>query len=105
METTCVYLGPWEGGTWGNDEIVVAYQWFDTEEAANAAKEAVMALAQEMTQQALSEHGEYCQRTLEWLDARGLDADFLSEPDGPSQYHVYTTDAFPSNRYASRSYE
>lgn len=45
MESVPYYGGPEEGGWWGRDRVVVAYQWFETEEGAEAAREAVVALA------------------------------------------------------------
>lgn len=82
------YGGPEEGGWWGSDCNLVAYQQFDTQEALEAAKTSVEALAAELTAQSRREFGEQCLREMEWLESRGLDADFLPEPDGETTYFV-----------------
>lgn len=104
MERNRVYLGPWEGGTWGDDTTVAAWQYFESEEMANAAKESVEKLAAELTEESRKEHGEWCLRTMDWLEARGLEADFLPEPDGPTEYYVWVGKEIPSPERASREY-
>lgn len=84
------YGGPEEGGWWGHDDKLVAYQWFPTEELASDALEAVKQRAEEMNAQERQEFGDYCLRQLEWLEARGLDSDFLPEPDGELRYWATT---------------
>lgn len=84
------YGGPEEGGWWGSDTHLVAYKHFDTKEALEAAREKVEALAEELNQQAHREFGDRCLREMEWLEARGLDADYLPEVDGESSYSVVT---------------
>lgn len=105
MEQVQRYIGPEEGGTYANDNILIAYQWFDTEEAAEAAKEAIEKLAEELTNNDRREHGRHCLESMEWLDARGLDADYLPEPDGPSEYYVMVSSGVPSNSYGPTHYE
>ncbi len=105
MHKTERYGGPEEGGWWVEDHLVEAYQYFATEEAAQAAYEAVRALAADLTRQALVAHGEHCLREMDWLDARGLEADYLPEPDGPGDYYVTLTDEVPASSYAPRHYE
>ena len=82
------YGGPEEGGWWGSDTVLIAYECFDTEEAADAAEAKVKELAEQLSQQSKREFGEQCLREMEWLDARGLDADYLPEPDGETNYYV-----------------
>lgn len=100
------YGGPEEGGWWGSDTHLVAYQHFDTLEALEAAREAVEALAAELNEQAKREFGQQCLREMEWLDARGLDADYLPEVDGEESYYVTTEDVPGSmTRQGCRHYE
>jgi hypothetical protein len=89
---TPFYGGPEEGGWWGKDTELIAYQWYATEEQACQAKKSVTKKADELNESARREHGEYCGRTMEWLEARGLDADFLPEVDGECVYYVVTED-------------
>lgn len=86
------YGGPEEGGWWGSDTHLVAYKHFDTLEALEAAKAAVEAMAVELNEQARRDFGDRCLRELEWLEARGLDSDYLPEVDGESCYFVTTED-------------
>lgn len=82
--------GPQEGGWWGEDVVLVASQAFPSEEALEAARVAVEALAVQLSQEARRAFDAYCLRTTEWLESRGLDADFLPEVDGETQYMVVT---------------
>jgi hypothetical protein len=86
------YGGPEEGGWWGHDTILIAYQCFDNKVAADAALVAVEQLAKELSEQARKEFGEQCLREMEWLEARGLDADYLPEVDGEEEYFVVFED-------------
>lgn len=105
MERAPFYGGPEEGGWWGSDRIVTAYQHFTTEEAANAAKDQVEKLAKELSEESKKEFGKQCLREMNWLEARGLEADFLREPDGDSEYYVVVTEELPQNNYDTRHYE
>ena len=82
------YGGPEEGGWWGSDTRLVASQHFSLEEDADKAKEAVEKMAEDLTKQSRREHGQACLDSMEWLEARGLDADYLPEPDGESKFWV-----------------
>lgn len=104
MERRPFYGGPEEGSWWGSDQIVTAYQHFTTEEAANAAKEQVEKLAKELSEESKKEFGKQCLREMNWLEARGLDANFLPEPDGESEYYVTITEELPQDRYQERGY-
>ena len=86
------YGGPEEGGWWGHDCSLVAYQWCSTEEEVEAKREAVEKLAKEKSEQAKREFGEHCLRQTEWLEARGLDDSFLPEVDGEERYYVVIED-------------
>jgi hypothetical protein len=65
---------------------------FDTAEALEAARAKVEALAIELNEQARRDFGEQCLREMAWLEARGLDSDYLPEVDGESSYSVVTED-------------
>ena len=80
------YGGPEEGGWYGRDVKVVAWSEYPSEWAANAAAAQMAEKAREMSETATRAHGEQCNREMEWCDARGLDYDYLPEPDGPETY-------------------
>jgi hypothetical protein len=82
------YGGPEEGGWWGHDTVLESYQEVATVEMAEALKVMVEALAEEMNVMSKRQHGERCLQELEWLEARGLDPDFLPEVDGETHYFV-----------------
>ena len=82
------YGGPEEGGWWGTDHHLEAFQEFNTIESANIAKAKIEILASELTVESRKEYGEQCLRETAWLDVRGLDDSFLPEPDGPDEYYV-----------------
>jgi hypothetical protein len=86
------YGGPEEGGWWGRDSHLVAYQWCPTEEEAERTRACVEAYAKELEEESRRAFGEYCNTTMEWLEARGLDADFLPPPDGETTYSVVVED-------------
>ena len=86
------YGGPEEGGWWGSDTNLVASQYFDTMEAANAALDAVKELAEELSREAKKQFGEHCLREMQFCDGRGLDYDFFPEPDGEESYFVVVED-------------
>lgn len=104
MERTCDFGGPEEGGWWVHDSIVVAWKEYSSIEMAEAAKEAVEKLAEELTVDSKRSHGEHCLRTMEWLEERGLEAYYLPEPDGPSEYYVFVCTELPQSSYQSREY-
>ena len=104
MQDSPYYGGPEEGGWWGTDSVPVKYAVFPTLEEAEAAAERIRELADEMTAEAKREEGEHCLRQTQWLEERGLDDDYLSEPDGPSTYYVYVGDSVPTPHYGDRHY-
>lgn len=87
-ESVPFYGGPEEGGWWGSDCIIAAYQRFSTREQAEAAKGKVDELAQRLKADAKRDYGNQCRDELDWLEERGLEPDFLPEPDGPSDFFV-----------------
>lgn len=100
------YGGPEEGGWWGHDVELVAYERFDSEEAAVAALEAVEAYADRLSKEAKDAFNRQCAAECEWLEARGLDADFLPEVDGEAEYFVRVEaspgeSAYQGDRYYS----
>jgi hypothetical protein len=105
MERRPYYGGPEEGGWWGSDSILVAFQEFPSKRLAVEAEKAVEKLAYEMSQKSRTEFGKQCLREMEWLEERGLEPDFLPEPDGESQFYVMVTREIPENHYGCRHYE
>ena len=82
------YGGPEEGGWWVEDTILEASKRFSSVERAESARRRVEELAKKNTEEAQAAYGDQCNRELDWLEERGLEANFLPEPDGPSQYFV-----------------
>ena len=86
------YGGPEEGGWWGSDCVLVESAHFNFREDAEQAKVRVLELATDLSAAAKKLYGERCLAECEWLDARGLDDDFLPQPDGESKYFVVVED-------------
>lgn len=105
MTNVPFYGGPEEGGWWGSDQVVVAYDQFPSEELANLAAEKVEELAKQKSEEAKKQYGEHCLQQSQFLDDRGLDDDFLREPDGPEEYYVVVSKEFPVEKRGSRQYE
>jgi hypothetical protein len=105
MENVPFYGGPEEGGWWGHDTRIVAYQRFPSLEQAEIAKVQVEAYAVEINSQALKEYGNQCIRETEWLEARGLDDSFFPEPDGESHFYVVVSEGLPEETTGDRHYE
>lgn len=80
--------GPEEGGWYRTVCTVEEYGECLTERDAHAMAEAVERKAEELGRESRRQHGERCLREMEWCDARGLDADYLPEPDGPDEFFV-----------------
>jgi hypothetical protein len=100
------YGGPEEGGWWGSDYELVRTQRFASEELAEQAAERVRQLASEMTADAKRMWSEHCRQQTDWCEARGLDADWLPEPDGPTEYVVVVEEvAGQCASRGSRTYE
>lgn len=100
------YGGPEEGGWWGHDDKLVAYEPFPTRELAEDARERAQARCKELNRLAEEDFGNTCLQQMEWLEARGLDSDFLPEPGGPVSYWIGVEDELGScNSYGPRHYE
>lgn len=104
IERVPYYGGPEEGGWWGSDSHCVAYRKYHSKEDADVAAAAVEKLAAELEEEAKREYGDHCRMELDWLEARGLPADFLPEPDGPADYSVVVSPAVPADSHGPRHY-
>jgi hypothetical protein len=87
-ESIPFYGGPEEGGWWGSDCKLIASKEYQCEEDAQVAIDAVREMAQKLTEQSKRADDQACLDSMEWLEARGLDADYLPEPDGGSSFWV-----------------
>jgi len=100
------YGGPEEGGWWGNDTSLVAYQKFVTREEAEARKAEIQLLVEKLNKEAKRNFGDQCRQELEWCEARNLDPEFLGEVDGETHFFVCLEDTPGSqNSRGSRHYE
>ena len=98
------YGGPEEGGWYGWDHLVEAYQEFPNEREAEAAAKAVEEMAKKMTEESQRERNAGALAALEWCDERGIDADgpddaFFTMGD---RFSVAVEDRMPENEYADR---
>jgi len=84
------YGGPEEGGWYGTDTTLIASQEVDSEAVAVVMQAAAVDLAEKLTQEAEDARNRACAESMEWLEERGLDADFLPEPDGGESFWVAT---------------
>ena len=100
------YGGPQEGGWWGSDVQLVAYQQFSTIEAAEEVLENVQKLAQRQSEAAKNSFNQQCLAETAWLEQRGLGDSFLPEVDGEETYFVVVEDRVGSReRVGNRHYE
>lgn len=83
---TPYYGGPEEGGWWGTDVSLLAYQEYSSEKEAQLAFIAIDELAEQLNSEEKRAYGEKCLAESEWLEARGLDDSFLPEVDGEEEY-------------------
>ena len=86
--TVPFYGGPEEGGGGGSDTSVEATAWYPSRSQAERALNAVRAAAETRSAEAKNRFGEQCLRQWEWLEARGLEDDFLPEVDGEDGYYA-----------------
>ena len=96
MESVASYGGPEEGGWWNHSTAVVMAQAFDSEEAAREAAEQIKVMAEHL---ATAQHrlaGQACLDSLDWLEARGLDPDYLPEPSR-TDFFVGVYDRLPQD--------
>ena len=91
------YGGPEEGGWWGSDDELVSYQRCSNEVEAKALSEKVQELAVKMSKDARDNFNRHCAQECEWLEERGLDDDYLPQPDGEERYWV-ATESRPGER-------
>lgn len=100
------YGGPEEGGWWGHDYELVAYEEFSTEEAAEAAAKSVRLLAADLSREARDRFNQHCADECAWLEERGLDSDYLPEVDGEVSYEVHVETRAGEHEYRGvRHYE
>jgi hypothetical protein len=100
------YGGPEEGGWWGSDTCLVAYFQCRTNEEAERVKEAVEKYAEGLNADARRTFGQQCLREIEWLEARGLEADYLPEVDGEESYYVMIEESVGEHEHRGcRHYE
>jgi hypothetical protein len=104
--STQYYGGPEEGGWYSHHNEVVAYQLVATEDQAEELQEQIQQLAKKLTEQSKRDFNEGCLRQMEFLEQRGLDADFLPEPDGEERYFVVIENVVGSrNQHGPTHYE
>ena len=100
------YGGPEEGGWWGSDRELVAYHECTTEEEAEAVRDKAIELSEQLSKEARDNFHRHCAAQCDWLEARGLDSDYLPEVDGEASYSVMIEDSPGSHAYrGSRRYE
>lgn len=104
MVSTPFYGGPEEGGWWGEDRTCVKYVRCASEHEAQILKDRIIGLAADLSKEAKRDYGQAMALSCDWLEARGLDADFLPEPDGPERFYVTTCDHVPVATYGERQY-
>lgn len=103
-EDTQYYGGPEEGGWYGWDHEPLEYAVFPNEETAEAVAAKVEERARKLSELSRRREGERCLQELAWLEARGLDADYLPERD-QTRYHVSVENKVPEPSYGGRHYE
>lgn len=100
------YGGPEEGGWWGADTHLVAYTQCVCEEDAKLLLGRIEAYTDDLNKEEKKRFGQRCLEEMNWLEARGLDADYLPEVDGESSYFVVTETTLGSNEQKGpRHYE
>ena len=99
------YGGSEEGGWWYERSALEKYQEFATEKQAKQAANRVCSLADELTREARHTHSRYCERQCDWLEERGLDADYFPENDGPNSFRVWVGTELPVFDTTRQTYE
>lgn len=85
------YGGPEEGGWWGSDTQLVAYQECRTDVEAKELQERIQTLSEQLNQQAKERFNAQCANEIEWLeqhDPMADESDYFPEPDGEERYWV-----------------
>jgi hypothetical protein len=98
-ERTCEYGGPEEGGWWRHDMVLLKSAKFPSQSTAEQVALAVAVRAEQMSAEARRAWAERMGRECDWCDERSLDADYLPEPDGPSEYTVVIEKVAGSRAY------
>ena len=57
-----------------------------------------------MNEETAKNYGNHCLVTMEWLEERGLDANYLPEIDGENEYFVSVKQELPTVIYGNRQY-
>ena len=99
------YGGPEEGGWFQTISEVVKFKKFICKEQAEQAADKIRILAKELTETSRREYGEHCLRQLDWLEARGLEADYLPENDGETFFAVEVCNELPIFDNSRMTYE
>ena len=102
-ETDRCFGGHEEGGWWYDKSYLQESYECLNEEQAQTILDEMKEFANELNQQSIRQHSLHCANSMEWLEARGLDADFLPEPDGPSTYR-FNTEQYPGQGDSSDYY-
>lgn len=95
IEEYQAYGGPEEGGWWQTMRSLVAYKEFPDKEIAEEKANHIREFAKELENESRRKYGNHCLYQMEWLEERGLDADYLPEDDGPSTYCVIVVNELP----------
>jgi hypothetical protein len=100
------YGGPQEGGWWGSDTLVEAFERVNTREEAEALCERIETLADELTADAARAHGRGCRAQLDWCEARRIDDSnsVFGEDHGPTTYFVTVEDHPPRDQHGEREW-
>jgi hypothetical protein len=100
------YGGPEEGGWWGSDTELVAYHEVSSDDEATEVMQRVKTRVAQLDRDAKDRFTRQCAAECEWLEARGLDSDYLPEVDGEENYWV-ATESTPGEHVhrGSRYYE
>ena len=85
------YGGPEEGGWYGSDTELVAYQECSNDVESKALSEKVQQLAEQLSREAKDRFNAMCAKQLEWVeehDPMADASDYFPEPDGEERYWV-----------------
>ena len=99
------YGGPEEGGWYYDHSTILEYQAFASEFLAHTVRGLVEQRAQELTKESQRADSQAMADSLIWLEARGLEADYLPEPNGPEEYYVIVTPTLPVYENTKPKYE
>ena len=103
---TPYYGGPEEGGWWGNDISLVAYKQYDMEEKAKYVLSKINQLVKELNLESKKAFSKKCSDECDWLEARGLESDYLPEVNGEEEYFVVVENEIGSHKSTgTRVYE